>query len=275
MTATEAATWMGVIAAVGVAIDCAEVISTRAAYADAGIYSYRLLRTGQRFFVAGPLARVFDRLLGYPGVLWLSATQIACAALLVTLPLQSPSAQRWLGAGACAAIVILRMLFYARNVFGQDGSDQMLLVILSSALIAHLAGNSGVATIAVAYAAGQLLLAYLTSGIAKAISPVWRSGRAIIGITRTIGYGQPRLSAQLLRFAPASLALCWFVIVFECGAPFLVLGGNSGALALIAAGVCFHLGIALVMGLNIFVWSFAAAYPAVYLIADRWSAFIH
>jgi hypothetical protein len=63
--------------------------------------------------------------------------------------------------------------------------------------------------------------------------------------------------------------MCWGVIAFECGSPSLVLGGTSGALLLTAVGLSFHLGTAVVMGLNTFVWAFGACYPAVILIADQ------
>lgn len=270
MSASQAATWMGAIAAIGVIVDSAEVLARRSAFSDSGIYSYPLLRSGHRLLVSGRPARVLGGLLGYPGVLTLPVVQVASAAVLVTLPLASAETQRWGGAVACGLILGARMLFYARNIYGQDGSDQMLLVVLASAFAAHLAGDSDVATIFVAYAAAQLMLAYFTSGIAKAVSATWRSGRAIPGITRTIGYGQPRFGALLERRPRLSKALCWSVIVFECCAPLLVLAGPGGALALIGVGMCFHFGIALVMGLNIFVWSFAATYPAVLLVAERW-----
>ena len=269
MSAASAATWMGAIAAIGLVVDALEVLVARAAYTEGGIYSFALLRSGQRFFVRGPGVRPFGGLLGYPGVLTLPLVQLAAAAELLTLPLQDATTQRWAGAAACAVALGARMLFYARNVFGQDGSDQMLLVVLSAACAAHLAGSAPAATVFVLYAAGQLVLAYGTSGIAKAISPTWRSGRAIPGITRTIGYGSPRLGTWLEAQPLVARLLCWSVIVFECGAPLLLLGGRDGALALIALGLCFHVGVALTMGLNVFLWSFAATYPAVLLLGDR------
>jgi hypothetical protein len=275
VTASWAATLIGAIAGIAVALDSLEVLAVRFAFADGGIYGYPVLRTGQRFLVTGPAARPLGRLLGYPGVLSLPILQLFCAAVLVLLPFQGPSEQRWLGAAACGLVLAARMLFYARNVLGQDGSDQMLLVVLSGALVAHLAGASGVATIAVVYVAGQLLLSYASAGIAKAVSPVWRSGRAIPGITSTIGYGLPRFSELIQRRRWLSLVLCWSVIVFECTAPLLVLGGRPGAVVLIAAGLSFHLGIAVVMGLNNFLWSFAAAYPAVMFVAERIGGFLY
>ena len=269
MTAQDAVVLMGAIAAVGVAVDSLEVLVTRAAYADAGIYGFPMLRTGRRFMLVGPAARPLGWLLAYPMVLLLPLLQLAAAAVLIALPAAPPDAQRWLGLGACSVIVAARLVFYARNVFGQDGADQMLIVVLTSALITHAAGRSGVADVAVAYAAGQLLLAYVVSGLAKAASPAWRSGRAIVGITGTIGYGDPRLAAILATRPRVSRLLCWSVIAFECLAPLLVLGGHDGALVLAATALAFHVGIALVMGLNVFLWAFAAALPAAYFLAGK------
>jgi hypothetical protein len=47
----------------------------------------------------------------------------------------------------------------------------------------------------------------------------------------------------------------------------LILLGTPGAIAIIAIGLGFHVSIALLMGLNNFVWSFGASYPALVLLA--------
>lgn len=83
----------------------------------------------------------------------------------------------------------------------------------------------------------------------------------------TIGYGSPPVGAFLGRHRRLALAACWSVIVFECSAPFLLLLGTPGAFAIIVVGLCFHLSIALLMGLNNFLWSFGAAYPALLFLA--------
>jgi len=38
-----------------------------------------------------------------------------------------------------------------------------------------------------------------------------------------------------------------------------------------AAGVGFHLGTAVFMGLNVFPWAFLATYPAVWVIGQKFS----
>jgi hypothetical protein len=138
-----------------------------------------------------------------------------------------------------------------------------------SALFVHITGNGTIAAIALAYAAGQLMLSYWIAGIAKAMGPMWRTGKAIPAITRTIGYGQPRLGSFLSHHAGLSCLLCWSVILFECLGPFLVLSGRNGVVIFITLALAFHLGVAVVMGLNIFVWSFVAAYPAIIFMAEH------
>jgi hypothetical protein len=269
MTPLETASIMAAIGAVGVAIDSAEMLAIRHAFGQDGIYSFELLRTGRYFFLEGPLAKPLGNLMAFPGVLVLPILQLICAATLLALPFADPQTYRWLGVIACSGILAARMLLYARNVFGQDGSDQMLLVVHMSALVVYLAGNGTVAAIALSCAAGQLILSYWIAGIAKAMGPMWRSGKAIPAITRTIGYGQPRLGSFLSHRTRLSRLLCWSVILFECLGPFLVLGGKNGALIFITLGLMLHIGIAVVMGLNVFVWSFAATYPAVIFIAEH------
>jgi hypothetical protein len=57
------------------------------------------------------------------------------------------------------------------------------------------------------------------------------------------------------------------VIVFECLAPLLVFTGPAGCLLFLSMGVLFHVGIAALQGLNLFVFAFVATYPALLLTA--------
>ena len=59
------------------------------------------------------------------------------------------------------------------------------------------------------------------------------------------------------------------MIIFECGALPLAFFGVRGAWVIIFAGICFHVGIAVVMGLNNFVWAFAGCYPALLLLTSQ------
>jgi hypothetical protein len=63
--------------------------------------------------------------------------------------------------------------------------------------------------------------------------------------------------------------LAWSVMLAEAGAPLAVLLPAHGIALALVAGLAFHVANAACMGLNTFVWSFLATYPAVLLV---WTA---
>lgn len=154
-----------------------------------------------------------------------------------------------------------------RQQLGLDGADQMFTVVLLSCGFGAALGNTPAGFAAICYSGFQLILAYEISGICKLISPQWRSGQAIVDITGTVGYGHPGLHKFLAPRPVAARIVCWSVVCFECCSPFFLFAGSRGVMLLIACGAIFHVCIALVMGLNTFVWAFVATYPALLLMA--------
>jgi len=270
MTQTDAVAYMGLIAGVGLMVDSAELLVARRALADTGLYSWEVLRAGRRYLTTGRLAPPLGRLFAYPAVLGLPALQIFAATLLIAAPFAAPR-HYLLPVVAVAALsaAAARMLFYMRQQLGLDGADQMLVIVLVSSGLGAALHDTPAGAAAVDYAALQLLLSYIVAGTAKAVSPEWRSGRAIVGITGTIGYGHPRFHERVKHWPRVARLLCWSVIAFECGATLLLLAGVPGAWTIIALGIGFHVGVTVVMGLNIFVWAFAACYPALLVLAAQ------
>jgi hypothetical protein len=268
MDPTTVALWCAIPLGVALLLDGLELATARAQLREGGLYGYTVLATGRPVLLHGPLARPLGALFRYPAVLALPATQISAGLLLVVAG--TTQARQLTTAAGIAALVALgsRMLLYLRNQLGLDGSDQMILVGATGVAVALLLSDRLAQTIVLDYAALQLLLSYAVAGTAKAISPTWRSGRAVPAILCTIGYGFPTVGAYLTGRPRLGRLLCWSVIVFECAAPVLILFGTPGAIAIIVAGLGFHLGIALLMGLNVFPWSFAATYPALLLFAQ-------
>lgn len=268
MEAESIALWCALPLAVAVTIDSLEAIADRRQLRPEGLYGFDVLVTRHRVFLAGPLAGPLGHLFRYPAVLVLPLAQLLAAGVLVAAAaLRTP----WLGVAAGLAtltILVARMLWYLRNRYGLDGSDQMILVACTAVAAALLLPDPQARALGLYYLAGQLLLSYAVAGAAKAVSPQWRSGQAIPQITSMLTYGTPRLGAWLSRHRLVGLWLCWAVIVFECGAAVLIVAGTPGAMAIIAGGVLFHASIAAIMGLNGFLWSFAAAYPALLFVAD-------
>jgi hypothetical protein len=250
-------------------IDSLELIASRLQLAEGGLYGYAVLTTGRPVLLWGPLARPLGAIFRYPAVLVLPGAQLLFGGMLLVAAIAHDPGLVVAAGVSAAAILALRMLLYLRNQLGLDGSDQMILVASSGVAAALLVPDHTAQRIALDYIALQLLLSYAVAGWAKAISPVWRSGRAIPGIMSTIGYGAPPVGKLLVGHPRVGRALCWVVILFECSAPVLILAGTPGALLIIAAGIGFHVSIAFLMGLNIFPWSFGAAYPALILLAQQ------
>ena len=66
---------------------------------------------------------------------------------------------------------------------------------------------------------------------------------------------------RLLGLRHVALAASWLVITLECGFPAALVAPEL-AIALLTIAGTFHVGNALVLGLNRFVWAWLAAYPA-------------
>ena len=109
---------------------------------------------------------------------------------------------------------------------------------------------------------GQLLLAYFVSGLSKAQSDSWWRGDAIGGVVGTRIFGHPRFAQILKRHPSLGRALTWGTFVVEFLFPAALFAPRPVFLAALGAMLAFHLGCAVIMGLNTFVWAFAACYPA-------------
>lgn len=267
MNPQEVALWCALPLAIGISIDALQMIATRGQLAEGGLFGYRVLATGRPMLVDPRLAPVFAGIFRYPAVLGLAAVQLGAASLLLAAAtLRAP--ELVVPAGIAAVVILTsRTLLNLRNQLGLDGSDQMSLVVCVGVAVALLVPDRGAQAVALGYVALQLLLSYSVAGIAKAVSPAWRSGSAMPNIMSTVGFGLPPLGAFLHRHPRLALAACWSVIVLECAALPAILLGTPAALAIIGIGLCFHLSVAVLMGLNGFLWSFAAAYPALLLLA--------
>jgi hypothetical protein len=141
--------------------------------------------------------------------------------------------------------------------FGLEGSDQMAtLVLLANAMTALMPQMQWLTDVFIMV---QLILSYGVAGVAKLVSPEWRSGRALgmIISTRSMGVGA---TPMLIRNPHVSKLICSSIIGFEL-AWFALPLNKPLALGLMACGVLFHFSSAWIMGLNLFPWAFVSAYP--------------
>lgn len=243
------------LVAVGLAITGAELIADRRAFNAGGPF-------GPQVLAALRGASPPKMLGGSRGVAILAATQVIAAVVLVAF---GP----FLVVGRCAlvALAITTTLFRRRRVIGGDGAEQMSDIVLISALLAVLpVPGDGRITLAVIFIAAQSVLSYFTSGVAKLVSPMWRSGSALPAILGTYNHGLAPVSRIMQPRPAVGFVLGWTVIMFEVLFPLVLIAPPSVAVAALSVGLTFHLGCAVLMGLNSFVWPFPATYACVLAI---------
>lgn len=175
--------------------------------------------------------------------------------------------------GRAARVVQLLAHAYEHVRFsglGRDGSDHALVVHEGAQLWAAFSpSGSASERIAAEFIGVQGILSYASSGLVKIISPVWRSGEAITGVLRTTSYGDARFYKKIKDYPAVARAMAWGVIIGECLGPFVPVLPRPIRAAWQAAMVLMHALIARHMGLNRFMWAFAAFHPSVEFVSER------
>lgn len=249
---------IALLASIGAAISTLEWIYGRRQLKDDGLFSWQVIGARNIAVGPGPFARVLNWLLSFRPFVGVLIVRFIALLLL-------PSAL-WLGHAPLlflSLIFFTSLLMHLRSPWGMDGSDQMLTQIFGALLIGYVAGSPLAYRVTLWYIAAQCCLSYLTAGIAKAVSPYWHSGRAVFAIFNTRTYGYEPIARVLLDQEFMTKALTWGAVFMECSFTLALVAGYPGCLIFIAWGVAFHLMNAVVMGLNSFLWSFVATYPAV------------
>ncbi|WP_292811855.1 hypothetical protein [Microbacterium sp.] len=234
------------IAAVGVLVGALEQWHIRERFAAGGVLG------------PPPAARsdVRSRML-----LLLVAAQVIAALIVITVGVASPPG--WVA--LCLLVIAFTSLRVLRRV-GGDGAEQMAsIVLIATALVAPAFPGDVRVALAVAFIAAQAVLAYLTSGVAKFVSPVWRDGTGLRGILSTVDHGTPAIGRWLGRHPGLSVAASWATIGFECGFVLALVLPPPLAGAVLGVGLAFHAACAALMGLNSFLWAFPATYPCVWV----------
>lgn len=247
-----------VVTAVGALIGGLEMLRIAPAYRDDGLNAWPITRTRLRSLTSGEAGRFADVAVRYPRVLGVVALRAVSAGTLVL------ATGRVARTGALTGLLGSGALLHLRSNYGNDGSDHFAMISFSAALVDKVfRDDPRVRDAALAFVAAQSCLSYFTSGMVKVTSPVWRSGEAMTGIMRTATYGDPALY-RFLRSRPrlSRVAACG-VIAFELSFPLVMVLPGPYALALLAGAAAFHVANARFMGLNRFLWSFTATYPAV------------
>ena len=86
------------------------------------------------------------------------------------------------------------------------------------------------------------------------------------GILATYGHGHAWAATMLKAHPTVGKVLGWGVMLFEVLFPLLLLGPYAVALTAALVGVSFHIGCAVLMGLNSFPWAFPATYICLFAV---------
>jgi len=248
-----------ILTAVCICIGAAEYLAIRSQFTGSGIFSddVHLLN-----WTRGPqlLVAVYRVMFSYHAAVIGHGARLGLA-LMLTLPLDMR-----LYAIILVALFLLQLHTVSLSAVGHDGSDQMMLVVMPALAVAYAFRLSGpCAWVALWFIAAEALLAYVTSGFSKLISPVWRSGRALQLIFNTACYGSPQVSEWLTMVPSMAFIGCWTVILLECCMPLVLILPLGVMVSMLAVAMLFHIGCAVTMGLNCFVWAFASTFPVIYV----------
>lgn len=250
----------------GVMLDCLERLVSRRLYASDGMFSWSANRLD--YAAGSQILRSFDGLFDHLQF-----------SYFVLIEFVSAAAALWFGspysAYFIAIIILIRGLSIVRNGhYGSEGADHMLLVLLGSVVVYAVAPGVLAKRAVLWFICAETLLAYVTAGIIKLRHRKWREGAAIRNVLATELFGHRGFERSLSMHPWLSPIICWSVIVFECASPVLVLTSYKGCVIFILAGLCFHLGIAVTQGLNLFVWVFFATYPALLVTSHDVSRYL-
>lgn len=160
-------------------------------------------------------------------------------------------------------LLVSTYLAYYRNIFGQDGSDQMFTIVITcTAIIFLFRENSFIVNLSIYFIAFQVTLAYFVAGVSKTFGESWRKGTAIYGITNTLSFGSSTFVNILHKNKYLSILMTWIVISWEIAFPIVFIGNSYIVVIMLVIGLVFHLMNSEIMGLNSFFFAFLATYPS-------------
>lgn len=230
------------------------------AYSDRGVWPWQVMR--ERY--PQPSAIVGS----------LFSNDWAVPALLVAKILVSLAVLGLLAQGQRTfPLLILLFLFHAllqtRTRWGGEGGDQMItLVTVCAALADAFHDNSSIVLAASLFIGAQIFLSYVASGSAKLFGRHWRSGDALRRIMNAHTYGSPWAARFLNDHPDIGRTLSHGVMIFQLSFPLFFLLPMPIALIYPAGGFIFHLSIALLMRLNLFLFVFVGTYPCMLVLHD-------
>jgi hypothetical protein len=247
------------IAAAGSVLLALEDWLTREEFSDEGLMAWPVAQLQWHWSADERVMRRLRALYGYRTFKLLTLARLVLSALLVPSCLFLGSLPVGL---LVVGVLLLLVTAHVRTPYGGDGADQMIVIVLAGVGLGWLLPEGGLAQkLALWFVTLQLVLSYGVAGVAKAVSRKWWDGTGLTGIFSTYSYGSPRFSAVANRWPALMIAMSWSVILFEAGFPAALFAPKELVALFFLVGALFHLGTAVLMSLNTFLFAFLAAYP--------------
>ncbi len=142
------------------------------------------------------------------------------------------------------------------------GSDYMTVLVLSALSVASIYKDSETVQLAALwYITIQVVSSYFIAGLVKVRRGNWRDGSALQGFVASTIYKDISLTKLISSNKTVALLFSWTIIIFELAFIFTLLS-PSVAVTFILIAFLFHVGNFYVFGLNRFIFSWMACYPA-------------
>jgi hypothetical protein len=251
--------WTAVLISIPVLVGTLEDLVRYRVLSDDGLMSWKVARLGHTVTAGGRFGALADAFLSHSRYRYTLLARL-CAVFVLAVPGLPP--------GARAALFLFMAVSLAadilRSIYGHSGAQQMMICVCAALAFANAVPDGHVVQhMSLWFIALQSVLAYVTSGWAKLGSAVWRNGEGLVGIMRTSIYGHPGVYRLLAQRPWLARVASWSTFLFESSFfVVLVAGQVEVTLAFLAVAALFHLTVAVVMGLNLFLWAFVATYPA-------------
>lgn len=249
-----------VICSTGLIISTLEFLSIGKSFEKSGAYSWAVFRAIMPVTRNITLSKLMDAMFsGARGAIVLLSIRMLSLVFVILAPIYSVTFR------VSLTVLILSILLLGwRKSFGDDGSDQMNMIILATTwLCAELIESELLLKVGLWFIALQSVLSYCTSGWAKLISKKWRSGEALWQVLSTGAYGVDWIGKFLQSKPLLNHLLSWSTMLIETGFFLVLLLPFPYAAMFLMWGVAFHLSNGIIMGLNTFLWAFLATYPAI------------
>lgn len=246
--------------AVGLLIDGAERLFI-AVQDEPDLFPWRILRERWPIRKWGWVRSVvLDRIFSSRGRVFQSCMQIfASLGALFTWSLGD-----FAGGSAFTVLVCILLLEALRNPFGREGADQLAVLLVIAVALFYLSGSDYIAPLVLSFGCAMTVLAYFCGGLAKLRGSKWRRGVALSAAWSSAFFGLPPLGAFLRERPVLDHILSWGVLVGEVAFVAVYWLPVDLLLPFLLLVAALHLMLAIIMGLNLFVWIFGAGLVLVY-----------